>query len=189
MHFHLIVSRKDQSNKIKISPLTNHKNTKKGAIKGGFDRRNLFQQAETGFDKLFGYQRDLQETFMYCNTMKNGNIIDKLQMQEQELKVAKKPFVPEIEPNEKQRRANVGTDIQPNVWPVKQPASQPKSRLIIADKTFSLRYSPYSPPLRMSIIPIRKPNSLSKKSKKRRKAEVRVDELLFHLANKDIFQE
>ena len=62
MHCHLIVSRKDQSNKIKISPLTNHKNTKKGAIKGSFDRTNLFQQAETGFDKLFRYQRDLQET-------------------------------------------------------------------------------------------------------------------------------
>lgn len=85
MHCHLIVSRKDQSNKVKISPLTNHKNTKKGAIKGGFDRTNLFQQAETGFDRLFSYQRDLQETFVYCNTMKNGSIKDKLQMQEQEI--------------------------------------------------------------------------------------------------------
>lgn len=85
MHCHLIVSRKDQSNKKKLSPLTNHKNTKKGAIKGGFDRTNLFQQAETGFDKLFGYQRDLQESFVYCNTMKNGNIKDKLQMQEKEI--------------------------------------------------------------------------------------------------------
>lgn len=56
--------------------------------------------------------------------MKNDSIIDKLQMQEQELKVAKKPLVPEIEPNEKQRRVNVGTDIQPNVCPVKRPASR-----------------------------------------------------------------
>ena len=30
MHCHLLVSRKDQSNKVKISPLTNHRNTKKG---------------------------------------------------------------------------------------------------------------------------------------------------------------
>lgn len=43
MHCHIIVSRKDQSNKIKLSPLTNHKNTKKGTVKGGFDRTNLFQ--------------------------------------------------------------------------------------------------------------------------------------------------
>ncbi|KAA6315928.1 hypothetical protein EZS27_033688 [termite gut metagenome] len=85
MHCHLIVSRKDQSGKKKLSPLTNHKNTNKGAIKGGFDRKNLFQQAESGFDKLFGYQRDLQETFVYCNTMKNGSIDEKLEMQEQYL--------------------------------------------------------------------------------------------------------
>ena len=31
MHCHLIVSRKDQANKKKLSPLTNHKNTKNGA--------------------------------------------------------------------------------------------------------------------------------------------------------------
>lgn len=85
MHCHLIVSRKDQSNKKKLSPLTNHRNTKKGAIKGGFDRKTLFQQAETGFDKLFGYQRDLQETFVYCNTMKNRTVSEKLEMQEKEI--------------------------------------------------------------------------------------------------------
>ncbi|GHT36699.1 clindamycin resistance transfer factor BtgB [Bacteroidia bacterium] len=85
MHCHLIVSRKDQSNKVKISPLTNHRNTKKGAIKGGFDRTNLFQQAEKGFDRLFNYDRQLTETFEYCNTMKNGNISDKLRMQEKEI--------------------------------------------------------------------------------------------------------
>lgn len=86
MHCHLIVSRKDQSNKKKLSPLTNHKNTTKGTVKGGFDRKNLFQQAEQGFDKLFSYQRQLTETFEYCNTMKNGSISDQLNMQEQQIK-------------------------------------------------------------------------------------------------------
>lgn len=85
MHCHLIVSRKDQSNKIKISPLTNHKNTKKGTVKGGFDRKNLFQQTEQGFDKLFDYKRELTETFKYCNTMKNGSISDQLDMQEKQI--------------------------------------------------------------------------------------------------------
>jgi hypothetical protein len=85
MHCHLIVSRKDQSNKVKISPLTNHRNTKKGAIKGGFDRTALFENVEKGFDKLFGYNRQLSETFEYCNTMKNGNLTDKLKMQEKEI--------------------------------------------------------------------------------------------------------
>jgi hypothetical protein len=82
MHCHLIVSRKDQSNKKKLSPLTNHKNTKKGAIKGGFDRVNLFQQAEKSFDRLFSYNRPMSESFEYYNTMKNGNITDQLKMQE-----------------------------------------------------------------------------------------------------------
>jgi hypothetical protein len=82
MHCHLVVSRKDQSNKKKLSPLTNHRNTKQGIVKGGFDRKNLFQQAELGFDKLFGYQWNLQETFVYCNTMKNGSIDEKLEMRE-----------------------------------------------------------------------------------------------------------
>ena len=83
MHCHLIVSRKDQTNKKKLSPLTNHKNTKKGTVTGGFDRVNLFQQLERGFDKLFGYNRQLSESFEYANTMKNGSISEQLELQEQ----------------------------------------------------------------------------------------------------------
>ncbi len=86
MHCHLIVSRKDQANKKKLSPLTNHKNTKNGIIKGGFDRVNLFQQIEQGFDKLFGHDRQQSESFDYHNTMKNGPILEQLKLQEQELR-------------------------------------------------------------------------------------------------------
>lgn len=95
MHCHLIVSRKDQSNKVKISPLTNHRNTKKGVITGGFDRTTLFENVEKGFDKLFGYNRQLSETFEYCNTLKNGSMTDKLQMQERELSTPKDDFAGE----------------------------------------------------------------------------------------------
>lgn len=84
MHCHLIVSRKDQSNKKKLSPLTNHKDTKNGVVKGGFNRVNLFQQAEQGFDKLFGYNRQQTESFDYHNTMKNGSISEQLATQEQQ---------------------------------------------------------------------------------------------------------
>ena len=82
MHCHIIVSRKDQANKVKLSPLTNHKNTTKGTVKGGFDRKNLFQQAEKGFDELFNYNRPLDESFEYFNTMKNGTIIKQICLQE-----------------------------------------------------------------------------------------------------------
>lgn len=83
MHCHLIVSRKDQSNKKKLSPLTNHKYTKKGTVIGGFDRVNLFKQAEQEFDKLFGYNRQQFESFDYHNTMKNSSILKQLAAQEQ----------------------------------------------------------------------------------------------------------
>lgn len=83
MHCHLIVSRKDQSNKKKLSPLTNHKDTKKGTITGGFDRVNLFQQVEQGFDKLFSYDRQQSESFDYHNTMKNGSISKQIELQNQ----------------------------------------------------------------------------------------------------------
>lgn len=83
MHCHLIVGRKDQVNKKKLSPLTNHKNTKNGIIKGGFDCVNLFLRVEQGFDKLFGYDRQQSESFDYHNMMKNGSISKQLSLQEQ----------------------------------------------------------------------------------------------------------
>ncbi len=85
MHCHLIVSQKDQSNKKKLSPLTNHKSTKKGTVKSGFDRKKLFQQAEQGFDRLFGYKRELTESFEYYNTMKNGSIFEQINIQERQI--------------------------------------------------------------------------------------------------------
>ena len=90
MHCHLIVSRKDQTNRKKLSPLTNHKNTKKGTVTGGFDRVNLFQQAEQGFDKLFNYDRQQTESFDYLNTMKNGSISEQIEIQEQNFTGEKK---------------------------------------------------------------------------------------------------
>ena len=90
IHCHLIVSRKDQANKKKLSPLTNHKNTKKGTVTGGFDRVNLFQRAEQGFDKLFGYNQQLSESFGYSNTMKNGTISEQFKQQLQEIQSSKR---------------------------------------------------------------------------------------------------
>ena len=90
MHCHLIVSRKDQTNKKKLSPLTNHKNTKNGIIKGGFDRVNLFKQSEYGFDKLFNYNRQQTESFDYYNTIKNSQIPEQLELQKQEIESYKR---------------------------------------------------------------------------------------------------
>ena len=107
MHCHLIVSRKDQSNKKKLSPLTNHKNTKKGTVMGGFDRVNLFRQAEQGFDKLFGYDRQQSESFDYHNTMKNGSISEQLELQEQNFTGEKKKEIPQSSEKENMISCNL----------------------------------------------------------------------------------
>ncbi|MCE9216953.1 MULTISPECIES: DUF5712 family protein [Bacteroidales] len=93
MHCHLIVSRKDQANKKKLSPLTNHKNTQKGTVTGGFDRVNLFHQAEHGFDKLFSYTRKQAESFDFHNTLKNDTIPEQLKLQEEELRSCERGIV------------------------------------------------------------------------------------------------
>ncbi|GCB35626.1 DUF5712 family protein [Bacteroides faecalis] len=111
MHCHLIMSRKDQTNKKKLSPLTNHKNSKNGIIKGGFDRVNLIKQVEQRFDKLFGYERQLTESFEYNNTMKNGSIAEQLKMQQGQIANT------EIQPINQQ---NVGTAIQPDIQTLQQ---------------------------------------------------------------------
>lgn len=90
MHCHLIVSRNDQTNKKNLSPLTNHKNTQKGTVAGGFDRVNLFKQAEQAFDKLFNYDRQQSEAFNYYNTMKNSSLFEQFNLQVQEVLIAKK---------------------------------------------------------------------------------------------------
>lgn len=86
------MSRKNQDNKNKLSPLTNHKNTKSGTVTGGFNRMNLLQQAEPRFDKLLIYKRQQEESFDYHNTIKNRSVNDKLKMQEQKLKEPKQYF-------------------------------------------------------------------------------------------------
>ncbi|EXY19944.1 putative mobilization protein B [Bacteroides fragilis str. 2-F-2  len=103
MHCHLIASRKDQSNKKKLSPLTNHKNTKSGIIKGGFDRVNLFQQVEQGFDKLLGYNRQQKESFDYHNTIRNSAISEQKKLQEQEFQFNERKII--INQNSNQENA------------------------------------------------------------------------------------
>jgi len=74
LHAHVIVSRKDMSNKLKLSPATNHRGTQKGAVKGGFDREAFVHAGEEAFDRQTGYKRDKQESFAYCHAVKNGNV-------------------------------------------------------------------------------------------------------------------
>jgi hypothetical protein len=66
-HIHIIVSRKDASNSVSLSPGSKHKASEVQMhgknVKRGFDRDKFFQNAEKTFDKTFGYQRNFAETY------------------------------------------------------------------------------------------------------------------------------
>lgn len=74
LHAHIIVSRKDVSNSIKLSPMTNHRKGGKsaGTVKSGFDRTAFYEGCERGFDRRMSYDRDVKETFEYNNAVQHG---------------------------------------------------------------------------------------------------------------------
>jgi hypothetical protein len=84
MHIQIIVSRKDASNSIKLSPLNNSrgKNQAHSLKVGQFDRTAFKQSAEKRFDQIFNYERELKETFKYANTLKHGDYEQRLEMKE-----------------------------------------------------------------------------------------------------------
>ena len=73
IHVHIIVSRKDNSGKYKLSPMTNHRGESSGVIKSGFNRDSFYRDCERIFDTSFGYQRRISESYDYNNTMKHGS--------------------------------------------------------------------------------------------------------------------
>jgi len=78
-HIHIIVSRKDASNSISLSPGSKYKTSKVEMhgkmVKRGFDRDAFFEKAEKTFDKTFGYKRNYAETYKAKKTfVKNPNL-------------------------------------------------------------------------------------------------------------------
>jgi len=66
-HIHIIVSRKDISNKYSLSPGSKYKASEVvmngKTVKRGFDRDSFFAASEKTFDKLFDYKRNYVETY------------------------------------------------------------------------------------------------------------------------------
>jgi hypothetical protein len=84
MHIQIIVSRKDASNSIKLSPLNNSKgkNAAHSQKVGQFDRVAFKQLSEALFDKMFDYDREVKESFKYANTLKHGTYEEKEEVKE-----------------------------------------------------------------------------------------------------------
>ncbi|MEO2053118.1 MAG: MobB family relaxase [Allomuricauda sp.] len=71
-HVHIIVSRKDASNRFSLSPGSKHKASETQmhgkTVKRGFDRDTFFKNSEKTFDELFKYRRNYVETYMARKT-------------------------------------------------------------------------------------------------------------------------
>jgi len=82
MHIQIIVSRKDASNKIKLSPMNNSRGKNEAHSKklGQFNRVAFKQSGETIFDRIFGFDRGLKDTFSHANVQKNGSTAQREQM-------------------------------------------------------------------------------------------------------------
>jgi len=82
MHIQIIVSRKDITNKVKLSPMNTSKGKNKEHSKkmGEFDRTAFKNLGEKLFDQLFLYQRNIDETFQYANTQKRGSTQQKQEL-------------------------------------------------------------------------------------------------------------
>lgn len=79
-HIHVLVSRKCKDNKLKLSPLSKHRSTQKGPVKGGFTRTDFYEKAEEAFDKGFNYSRKIEQSFAYHNTLKNRGPKERVRM-------------------------------------------------------------------------------------------------------------
>jgi hypothetical protein len=80
MHIQIVVSRKDITNKIKLSPMNNSKgrNVQHSQKMGQFDRSAFKQSGETVFDKQFKFERGFADTFRYANEHKKGTLEQRL---------------------------------------------------------------------------------------------------------------
>lgn len=81
-HVHLIISRKDKTQKLKLSPMTNHRQSSKGVIKSGFNRMQFKVECEKAFDKHFQYKRSHDDYLLVANTLKNGSREEKATVKE-----------------------------------------------------------------------------------------------------------
>ncbi|HTK18516.1 MAG TPA: DUF5712 family protein [Mucilaginibacter sp.] len=83
MHLQVIVSRKDKTNSIKLSPMNTSRgrNEEHSKKMGQFNRVAFKQCGETLFDSLFEFDRQLNETMAYANVKKNGSLDERLKLE------------------------------------------------------------------------------------------------------------
>ncbi|MFV5685101.1 DUF5712 family protein [Flavobacterium sp. GB2R13] len=83
-HIHIIVSRKDKTQRLKLSPTCNEKSTSRtigdNEYQVGFDRVKWINMNEKTFDEHFKYNRKELEKFKNQNILKNGSPQEKFEL-------------------------------------------------------------------------------------------------------------
>ncbi len=83
-HVHIIVSRKDKTQRLKLTPITKERSTQRSiggnAYQVGFDRMKWINMNERSFDNLFNYKRELTEKFNTQYTLKKGSPKEKSEL-------------------------------------------------------------------------------------------------------------
>ncbi|MBS1504441.1 MAG: molybdopterin-guanine dinucleotide biosynthesis protein MobB [Bacteroidetes bacterium] len=111
LHIQVIVSRKDITNKIKLSPMNKSRgrNAEHSQKLGQFDRSAFKQSGENVFDKQFGFERGLSDTFRYANSQKKGTLEERMaihaEKREQETKRQTQPIESQRSINKMQTQA------------------------------------------------------------------------------------
>ncbi|MDC6367197.1 MULTISPECIES: MobB family relaxase [Flavobacteriaceae] len=83
LHAHIIVSRMDKSQQIRLSPMANHRQSKNKLngkeVKIGFNRDEFVGKCESLFDEKFQYKRDYTKSYNYYKEAKDirtmGNLL------------------------------------------------------------------------------------------------------------------
>lgn len=74
-HVHIIVSRKDKSQRLRLSPLANSRGSKNKLngkeVQIGFNREQFAERVEKSFDSMFNYNRTLEESYKYHHAKKH----------------------------------------------------------------------------------------------------------------------
>lgn len=114
MHVQVIVSRKDVTNKIKLSPMNNSRgsNAEHSKKVGQFDRSAFKNSGESIFDHQFAFDRQLTETFRYANIQKKGSLYDRVYLQAEKLQQQEYRKERRLSPQKKSERTIKKTYLQ-----------------------------------------------------------------------------
>lgn len=102
IHIQVIVSRKDITNRIKLSPqnTSKGKNEEHSKKMGQFDRLAFKQSGEALFDEMFGFDRGLRDSLAYANVQKNGTLSQREELAALSLEEAISRSSVDVRPND-----------------------------------------------------------------------------------------